>query len=73
MHGVNGFNNHQQLLIHSDLKITSSLFYEASIYSLLNVWHEKMTDIKIAVDSEISTKGKVFLVCFANYLISFAK
>lgn len=32
-----------------------------------------MTDIKIAVDSEISTKGKVFLVCFANYLISFAK
>lgn len=32
--------------------------------------YEKMTDIKVAVDSEISTKGKVFSVCFANYLMN---
>lgn len=35
--------------------------------------YEKMTDIKIAVHSEISTKGKVFSVYFANYLINSTK
>lgn len=37
------------------------------------ITYEKKTNIKIAADSEISTKGKVFLVCFANDLISSAK
>lgn len=63
-------NSYPSIVIENHI-LTPYCFNQTSVL-FANCMTYKKTNIKTAVDSKISTKGKVFLVCFANDLISSA-